>query len=389
MNFSNPTQIKIGMTATISAKRYRVVGRAVLGETEGWRTYYWNEYNLAGDDGQFATLVFEETEDGPEWRFFTMFEPQFPITAEDAATKQTGQMINLDGENCYVSQKSRSRVYFVEGQPPEGEAVGTTADYFNATRGPKMLVVSWTGDEVECYRGITVPSGVVAVAFNLKKVALLKFQVAHGTKHLQANAVMIFGLLIFFALLIFLIASDAMPPKRLPAVKTYNPPPTMLEVEDAVTLDGKKYRVVRHRLVEIAEPGQKVQRHEFTLAGDDGKELLLVHGVQPGSDDWVWYTALTPSDPLTPQRAATVKAGMIVNVDGVVAAVTDLFRSKVLLDDWTGPLTTTGEIRYGFQGRQNVTLLLVRWNANEIGFYKGTTLSDREVKEAFGKAPPK
>ena len=373
------------MTATIAAKKYRVVGRAVLGETEGWRTYYWNEYNLEGDDGQAATLVFEETEDGPEWRFFTMFEPQFPITAADAATKQVGQMINLDGDNCYVSQKSSSRVYFVEGKAPEGEAVGTTADYFNATRGMKMDVVSWTGDEVECYRGMTVPSGVVAAAFNLKKVALFKFQLAHGRRHLQANTILVLGLLAFLGILTFMIAPDVMPPKRLPGVRTYNPPSTVLATGDYVTLSGVKYQVSRHMLVEIAETGQKLQRHEFTLSGDDNKALLLVHGMQPGADDWVLFTPLSPIDPLTPQRAATVKTGLILNIDGVVASVTDLFRSKVLLDEWSGPLTKVGDVSYGFLGRQNTTVLLVRWDANGIAFYKGATLTDREVKDAFGR----
>ena len=76
---------------------------------------------------------------------------------------------------------------------------------------------------------------------------------------------------------------------------------------------------------------------------------------------------------------------MILNIDGVVASVTDLFRSKVLLDEWSGPLTAVGDIAYSFSGRQNTTLLLVRWNANGIAFYKGEPLTDREVNEAFGK----
>jgi hypothetical protein len=80
-----------------------------------------------------------------------------------------------------------------------------------------------------------------------------------------------------------------------------------------------------------------------------------------------------------------VKTGAIVNVDGVTAAVTDLFRSKVLLDEWSGPLTTVGDVGYGFQGRQNTTLLLVRWNANSIAFYKGEPLTDHEIKEASGR----
>lgn len=386
MKFSNPTQISVGMLATIAGKRYRVMGRAVLGETESWRTYYWNEYNLQSDDGHSATLVFEQTEHGPEWRFFTMFEPQTPITAADAATRQTGQMINLDGDNCYVSQKSRSQVYFVEGKAPEGESVGTTADYFNATRGMKMVVVSWTGEEVEFYRGMTLPSGVVAAAFNLTKTALLKFQLTHGWYHFNANSFVGLGLAALFVILSAILISDLRPPRRLPGVKTYNPPATTLAAADNVIHGGKTFHVMRHKLVEIAEQGQRTQRHEFMLSAVDGEGALLVHGVQPGSDDWVWFTPISPTDPLTPVRAAKVRTGVVVNVDNVAATVTELFRSRILKDDWSVTPPATNEIRYGFQGKDNATLLLVRWNTNEIAFHKGTKLTTREVKELLSLA---
>src|ERR1700677_21805 len=115
MNFPNPTQIKIGMEATFADKQYRVAGRAVLGVVEGGQVYYWNEYNLETDGGNPATLVFEDNDEGPQWKMFTMFEPQFPISAEDAASKRTGDIINLEGGNCRVTRVDHSRVYFVEG----------------------------------------------------------------------------------------------------------------------------------------------------------------------------------------------------------------------------------------------------------------------------------
>src|SRR5882757_4029405 len=104
MNYPNPTPIKIGMKGSFAGKQYLVVGRVVLGIVESGQMYYWNEYNLETDGGDVATLVYEVTEDGPEWRIFTMFEPQFAIGAEDAASKRAGDLINLDGENCRVTR---------------------------------------------------------------------------------------------------------------------------------------------------------------------------------------------------------------------------------------------------------------------------------------------
>jgi hypothetical protein len=54
MSFENPTSLRIGMTGTVAGKSYRVVGRVVMGVEEAGQTYYWNEFNLQADDGEFA-----------------------------------------------------------------------------------------------------------------------------------------------------------------------------------------------------------------------------------------------------------------------------------------------------------------------------------------------
>lgn len=142
MSFDNPTRLRIGMHGNFAGKDYRVAGRVVMGETEGGETYYWNEFNLESTDGSYADLVFEETERGGEWRLFTLFEPEYPMTAADAATKRVGDHLNLTGENIRITLRSASRVYHIEGQAPEGVEVGDVANYFNAEAGNIMQVVS-------------------------------------------------------------------------------------------------------------------------------------------------------------------------------------------------------------------------------------------------------
>src|SRR5450631_4015278 len=114
MSFENPTLLRTGMHGNFAGKEYCLVGRVVMGETEDGETYYWNEFNLEADDGGNADLVYEETEHGGEWRLFTMFEPECPITAADAATKRVGDRINLTGEDVRITVRSSSRVYHIE-----------------------------------------------------------------------------------------------------------------------------------------------------------------------------------------------------------------------------------------------------------------------------------
>src|SRR5436190_8171377 len=120
MNLPNRTPIHAGMAGEFFGKRYRVKGRVVLGENEGGQTYYWTEFNLVDDKDESADLVFEETDSGAEWRFFVLFEPEYPITAEDARSKRVGDRLNLDGTDVIINLVSRSRIYHIEGQGAEG-----------------------------------------------------------------------------------------------------------------------------------------------------------------------------------------------------------------------------------------------------------------------------
>ena len=391
MNFPNPTPIKIGLEASFAGKQYRVVGRAVLGVVEDGQVYYWNEYYLETDGSPTATLVFEDTEGGPEWKMFTMFEPQFPMSAEDAAAKRAGDLINLDGVNCRVTRVDHSRIYYIEGKAPEGEVVNAAADYFNAVDRGKMIVVSWTGDEVECYRGLTITSAMVASAFNLEKAAfelekgpLMRFRPSGGATSPQAKQLFNIIAVVAVVLVILAIKSDSLPMSRAPAVKVFTAPSVSFELSGEGTLNGTKYRIEARALVEVDEVGARSRRHEYFLTNDEGGSALLIEGMQPGTKDWVLFTPLSPVEAMTPQQAAKVTVGQIVNVDGVVAAVTEIFRSTAILQD--DVLARKGDdVRFGFLARQNTTLLMARWNANEIIFRRGTPLTEKEIK-AFGKA---
>ena len=390
MNFNNPTKIGIGATGLFHGQKYRVIGRVLLGEKEEDMIYGWNEFNLLSDSGEAATLVFEQTQRGPEWRWFTMFEPEFPMAAEDAATKRVGDVVNLDGVDVTVTFVQESRIYLIDGRAPEGQRVGSRANYFNAEHGPKMIVVSWTGTEVEYYKGVTISAGMVASAFNLPVGQMLKSNFVggggfSGTGLAKLVLVSIIGL---FILMCFF--SNIPSGVREPAVVKHPALAPPLAVGNAGSLNGTHYRIVGHAQVEIAETGNFVDRHEYYLRDDDTNDALLVYGASPDAKDWIFFTPLHPAIALTPQQAGNVRLGKTVNVDGVVAPVTELFRSTIQqIEDPDQPGWKSGDVRYGFIAREGSTNLLVRWNEQDIEFEQGKTVDAKVVATAFGQPAPK
>src|SRR5688572_12689398 len=68
MSHDNPTPLRIGTSGTLNGWRVQVAGRLVMSMQDRGQTWYWNEFHLLDEAGTSATLVFEETEDGAEWK---------------------------------------------------------------------------------------------------------------------------------------------------------------------------------------------------------------------------------------------------------------------------------------------------------------------------------
>ncbi len=277
----------------------------------------------------------------------------------------------------------------MEGEPPEGEAVGTQADYFNAESGQDMIVVSWTGDEVDCYHGKTISAMAVGHAFNIS-IPTATFNTYYDTSPgLMSSFVgtivkAIVGFLIFGLFLIPVLRCTSFSfSSRAPAVEHISAPSGTLPVGGTGTLQGKSYVVVSDALVEIRDVGIIFQRHEFHLRDADGNGALLIHGWKPGANDWCLFTLTEPSEPMTPQQAAAVSAGKTVTMDGTTTTANDMFNFTTLSVKTSDILQSkTGEVFYAFSGQSGPELSFTRWNDDVITFYKGSVLSE-DPKGAF------
>jgi hypothetical protein len=390
MSFENPTRLRIGMHGNFSGRDFRLIGRVVMGVTDDGEIYYWNEFNLEAKDGTSADLVYEETARGGEWRMFTLFDPEYPMTAADAATKNVGDQLNLTGTDVRVTLLDTSRVYRIEGQAPEGIEVGDVAHYFNAEASGIMQVVSWTGEEIEFYNGVNLSRSVVESAFDLppepgRLSGIGKsFSSFIGSGSGDYNSGVKFALQAAFVIFLFFIIFgrtmscstdyENSPVKKIPA----GAPP--LTVGASGKLNDKNYHITAHAIVEIAEVGAKWERHEYQLADDYGKISLLICGSKPGATDWILCEPIYPFQPPTAKQLATKKIGDRAELDGFIGTVSEIFRSTTEQTDGDGlDGLKNGAVCYGFKGTSEYSTLLVRWNADGIDFFRGQSLAAKKL----------
>jgi len=393
MSYANPTPLRLGATGVLGGQRFRVAGRVVMGMDDEGETYYWNEFHLMDDAGASATLVFEETESGSEWRLFTPFEPANPLTASEAAAKSVGDQVNLDGSPMPITLANQSRVYFIEGTPPEGVEVGNVADYFNVESGNQMLVVSWTGDEVEFYQGITVPAETVASAFDLPQMPAPSRALSlsgslsnslSGETAAPVSSTWILKLVVIGILMAAWFFSSRPVSWRPTALTKPKPPAVMLNTGARGAINGRMFTVTGCAVVEVAKVGALYDRQEYELTRVGGGRALLVCGLNGSAKEWHLFLPFTPTEPLTPFEAAAKRAGDTVTLDGGGMKIQELFRAKCLsLDGSAAADTTPGAVRFGFLARGPDRWLMARWNEKGIEFYIGFVLPERETAAAF------
>ena len=134
--------------------------------------------------------------------------------------------------------------------------------------------------------------------------------------------------------------------------------------------------------------GRRFDHHEYVLSDDEGTKALLVRGSKPGAGDWWLFQPLQPLAPLSPQQAAAVRWGATVNVDSLVAKVSELFQATIRqVESPEASELNPGDVFFGFTGTAQNAQLLVRWNATYVNFFQGRALLEKDVVAAFGQPP--
>jgi hypothetical protein len=402
MTYDNPTPLRVGATGTLNGWRVRVAGRLVVGMDDGGETYYWHEFHLLDDSGNSATLVFEEVETRAEWKLFRAFTPSHPITAAEAASKRVGDTVHLDGTPHQVTLVDQSRVYHIEGTAPEGVEVGDIANYFNVDTGSRMLVASWTGDEIEFYEGLDAPADSVADAFKIPRAAApgsasylsaaaraAESAPARSSRTFTKIVVAILGAVVLFAVY-SCYSGRHRPPRASGPQPKLAAPALRLPTGAQGALAQHSYVVDAHAVVEIARVAGRHDRREYLLRDEGSGTALLLNGLSGGSKEWHLFRPVSLPVALTPFDAATRRKGGPVNLEERTLRITDLFQSKALSAD--GPASSKakpGAVQYGFVAHEGGDWLVARWNETEIQFLRGAAVAEAEVMQALGSGTAK
>lgn len=398
MGFANPTSLRLGARGSLHGWKMRVAGRAVLGVEVDGETYYWHEFRLVGDSGNDGTLVFEETESGPEWKLFREFTPVHALSAVEAATKRVGDTVNLDGTPRRITLVDQSRVYLVEGEPPEGMEVGDVAHYLNADTGRRMLVASWTGDEIEFYEGEDVPAALVAQAFGFPPTkprpgGLASLREAVGgtaepssTRNYVTIAVVGIFVLAIVGAVIWAWKSDG------PTAGATPSRPTVLPVVQLVPgtrgqLGPDTYTLTGVATVDIARVNGPQQRREYQLAEDSGPGAFLVQGLSGQQKEWHLLRPLPLTVNADPYALAALKRGAWITLSGQRMHLLELFSAKVLTKEPAADaMPTAGATRYGFLAEINGGRVVARWDERGAELHTATPFAEADVVRAFGPA---
>lgn len=372
----NPTTLTVGKTGDFDGHAATVVGRAVLTSRDQDR---WDEYYVDLGGKKTCLLVYERG----QWKRFDEFTPQKPFSVDEAQHACVGDFVHLTENAVRVGYVSRSTVVYGEGKLLEGERVGSEADYFNAVGDDGMVVVSWTGDEIEYYLGNNLSELEVRQAFSLPKSSFLRRFRANGIPKGVVVGLCYLGVLA--AIIGFKVAGDA------GRITSIDPPPVQaapdhrLSVGSRGTIDGTRYEIAGHWVEEIDELGKRFKRDEYDLDDEQGGRALLVQSLTGNEHEWCLFRQTLAPPELTPVAAAKLKSGASLPLGGKTLLVQDLFRSQTKDEDGrTAGERVMGRVRYGWLAHAPGYWVIARWNASAVELEAGAPVPEATVLTEFG-----
>jgi hypothetical protein len=390
MSTSNPTPLQVGASGTLEGHACTVTGRLVMSVEVDGETYYWNEYQLRDDTGATAILVYEDEESGPAWKLFLPLELQRPFTAREAATKKLGDVVMFDDVRAKVTLVDQSRVHFIEGEAPEDVTVGDVALYFNADADNRMYVASWTGDEIEFYRGRKLRRDQVTTAFKLPTmesgVASLD-NPSGGTSLSQVSAKTIVtgGVLLVWVSMMFLQNCSpgtrlVEPPARLAAR------PLEVAVGRTARIGDREYTVRGHWVEAVSSPAGNFDRHEARLTSGEESWLLLERPERANSA-WLLLAAARLPPGMTPFALAALPVGAVIKVEGLDYRVSGLQMGRTVSPQGdTSAVVRANADHFAFTARAGEAWLLARWSDKDAELFLGRQVAESAVRPALSES---
>lgn len=389
----NPTALRVGMSGQLRGRRYTVRGWVVYSVEIDGEKYYWTEFNVADANGLGATLVFEETEDGPTWKWFTLLQPKRPLTIAEAEAKKVGDTVDYEGRQIPITLVDESYAEEIEGEPPGNVAWHEIARYFNADAGQERLfVATWVGGKIEFYIGQTIGRRLIEDAFGLPRMKTESAAYASDSGGATdwgsiKAALWVVGVIGF---LIFKVVDENYDPSPVfaapPALRAA--PPLAMPLGIHGKFDGQSFEIAGYARTEILARTHRFQMHEYALHGAEANdETLLLHGWGGDPAQCLRLTRVEPPPAFTGVVAAGLRRNAAVLIGDQRFTVSFIFLTRVQALTGLPPESSPWAARelYGFVARAGDEWLVCRWSEQQLRWYRGRALPHAAVLSAFEK----
>jgi len=159
-----------------------------------------------------------------------------------------------------------------------------------------------------------------------------------------------------------------------------HPNPTPLRIGMKGVFGGKEYQIIGRVVYSMVEEGKTYYWDEFQLLAADGDCLYLEYD----EGQWKAMERFTPTHPIGPQEAFQLAEGSYLSLEGGLSTVTDIAAARVchVQGETAYPVQASDELNYLDASTLN-RFYTVEWTGDEIEFYRGRLLSEREVFHHF------
>jgi hypothetical protein len=137
--------IRLGLEAKIEGVLHQVIGRIRLADNDDEDYWHWDEWLLISEKGNYVWIQ----EDEGKYELQRTFTPSAPIPPD---VLQSGAMLDVDGKNFLVRERSSAAVSFIEGELTYKAQVGDRMHFIDASRGMESVGIEWTANEIEFFR---------------------------------------------------------------------------------------------------------------------------------------------------------------------------------------------------------------------------------------------
>ncbi|MCA9566478.1 MAG: DUF4178 domain-containing protein [Myxococcales bacterium] len=126
-------------------RAFEIVGRLRFTDYDDEESWFWDEWLLLAENGEYLWLQ----EEGRSFELHTRFVPDNP---PDLDTLNSSRLLAMDGTEYRVKERGTPRISYVEGELTWRAKVGDSVAYIDA-RGPGGgFGVEFTDDEIEFFR---------------------------------------------------------------------------------------------------------------------------------------------------------------------------------------------------------------------------------------------